>query len=148
MLNRRRIREIAFVVFVLERLRQSEIQHLHFAVRSDLDIGRLQIPMNDAFLVRRFQRFAICFAIPKRFIDRNRPALDAFGQRFSADEFHHQKLPSAGFFHSVNRRDVRMIQRRQHAGFTLESRRAVASCVKASGRSLMATLRPSFESVA
>ena len=37
-------------------LRQPEIEHLHHAVGGDLDIGGLQVPMNDPFLVRRLQR--------------------------------------------------------------------------------------------
>ena len=36
-------------------LRESEIQHLHCAVFSDLHIGRLQIAMNDSNLVSRFE---------------------------------------------------------------------------------------------
>ena len=51
--------------------------------------------MNDSFLVRCFQRFAICFAISSDFIDRDRPSLDALGQRFSTDQFHHEELPFA-----------------------------------------------------
>ena len=64
----------------------------------------------------------ICFAIASDFIDWNRAALDPLRQRFSPDEFHHEELAFAGFFQSVNRCDVGMIQRRQHARFTLESR--------------------------
>ena len=41
----------------LERLRQSKIQDLDDAARRDLDVGRLQIAMDDALLVRGFERF-------------------------------------------------------------------------------------------
>ena len=38
------------------RLRQPEVEHLHRAVRRDLDVRRLQIAMDDALLVRGFER--------------------------------------------------------------------------------------------
>ncbi len=126
MLSVGELRKIRLRCFRLERLRQSEVQHLHFSVRRDLHIRGLQIPMDDSFLVRRLQRFADLLRNPERFIDRNRPSLDALGQRFSIDEFHHQELASAGFFQSVDGRNVGMIQRCQHARFALESRHAFA----------------------
>src|SRR5262249_37208894 len=57
----------------------------------------------------------------ERFFNWNRAALDALSQRFAIDEFQHQELAFTGFVQSINGRDVRMIQRRQHAGFALES---------------------------
>ena len=38
------------------RLREAEVQHLHDAVRSDFDIRRFEIPVNDPFLVRGVER--------------------------------------------------------------------------------------------
>jgi len=54
--QRRRVREIRIYCLRLERLRQPEVQHLHRAIASHLDVGGLQVAMNDAVLVRRFQR--------------------------------------------------------------------------------------------
>ena len=39
--QRGRVRQIQFGLFPGKRLRQAEIQHLHFAVRRDLDVRRL-----------------------------------------------------------------------------------------------------------
>ena len=39
----------------VEGLRQPEVQHLHRAVLADLDVRRLQVPMNDPLLVRGFE---------------------------------------------------------------------------------------------
>ena len=55
--QRRRVRHRVGLRVFVHRLRQSEVEHLHFAVRSDLDIGGFQVAMNDAALVRGFQRF-------------------------------------------------------------------------------------------
>ena len=38
-------------------LGEPEIEHLHRTVECDLDVRRLEIAMNDAFLVRRLERF-------------------------------------------------------------------------------------------
>jgi hypothetical protein len=36
-----------------KHLRETEIQHFHRSVRSNLDVGRLQVAVNDPLLVRR-----------------------------------------------------------------------------------------------
>jgi hypothetical protein len=71
-----------------------------------------------------FAGFRSRWMIPSR-VDRDRPSLDSFGQRFSTDQFYQEELTFAGFFQSVNGRDVQMIQRSQHAGFSLESSQTV-----------------------
>jgi hypothetical protein len=40
----------------LDCLRQSEVEHFHRAVGPQLDVGRLEIAMDDALFVRRFKR--------------------------------------------------------------------------------------------
>ena len=40
----------------LERLCQAEIEHLDEAIRATFDVGRLQVAMDDAFLVRSLER--------------------------------------------------------------------------------------------
>ena len=40
----------------VDRLGQAEVEHLHRAVGADLDVGRLQVPMDDALLVRGLER--------------------------------------------------------------------------------------------
>ena len=92
-------------------LRQSEIEHLYFAFGRDFHIRRFQIAVNDSFLtvVRRLKCLGDLLCDTERFVHRNRTALDAFGQGFSANEFHHKELPLGGLFESVYRRDVGMI---------------------------------------
>src|SRR5262249_31632020 len=72
--------------------------------------------------MRVLQCLAYLLSNLQRFIYRDRSSFDALGQRFSTNEFHHEELPVARFFQSMYGGDSRMIQRRQHAGFTLESR--------------------------
>jgi hypothetical protein len=53
---------------------------------------------------------------------------------------------SRTFFESVNRADVRMIERSQHRGLALEACPRSGSCAKISGSILIATSRLSFRS--
>jgi hypothetical protein len=49
----------------LHRLGQTEVEHLHLAARRELDVGRLEIAMDDAFLVRRLERVGDLRAIDR-----------------------------------------------------------------------------------
>src|SRR5262245_39303198 len=124
--------------FRLGSLRQSEVQHLHFSIRSDLDVRRFQVAVNDRFLavVCGFQSFGNLLRDFERLVDRNWSALDAFGKRLSWHQFHHEELPPAGFFDTMNGCNVGMIQGGQHAGFTLKSRYAVRISGKGLGKEL------------
>ena len=53
----RRLRgRVVFRSFSRKHLRQPEVEHLHRAVRRDLDVGRFQIAVDDALLVCRLER--------------------------------------------------------------------------------------------
>ena len=67
----------------LERLRQSEVEDLHFAFRRDLDVCRFQIAVDDVLLMRGFERFGNLMSDLQRVLDRQRAAPDAFGQCFA-----------------------------------------------------------------
>ena len=64
---------------------------------------------------------AICLAIAQRLLQRHRALRDALRQRRPFHQFHHQRA----LFHAVDRRDVGMIQRRQHLRLAREARHAV-----------------------
>ena len=53
-----------------ERLGQTEVEDLDDAVRSDLDVARLQITMNDSSLMRCIQRFGELTRVLQRGRDR------------------------------------------------------------------------------
>ena len=55
-----------------ERFRQAEVEHLHGAVVAHLDVGGLQIAMDDALLVRGFERFCDLLRDRERLVERNR----------------------------------------------------------------------------
>ena len=104
-----------------KRLREAEVEHLHRAVGSHLDIRGLQIAVNDALLVRRFEGFRDLLRDRQRLVDRDGAARQALRKIFALDEFHHEGRDAVGVFQAVNGRDVRMIQRGEDFRFALES---------------------------
>ena len=40
----------------VHRLREAEVEHLHRAVGADLDVGGLEVAVDDPLLVRRLER--------------------------------------------------------------------------------------------
>ena len=63
---------------------------------------------------------AICFAIGKHFIDRERPLRDAVRQRRSLDQLHHEGRFRSRSLETVDLRDVGMVQRGEDFGLPLE----------------------------
>ena len=80
--------------------------------------------MDDAALVRGFQRIGDLTRDRERVVERQRTLGDLFRQRLALDELEHQRGAAIHVLEAVNRADVGMIQRRQHARFALEAREA------------------------
>jgi hypothetical protein len=90
---------------------------------------------------------AICFAIG-RVIDRHRPLRDAIGERGPLDAFHDQRRHARRFLEAVDRGDVGVVQRRDDFRFSLEARQPFNVERHRQWRTLMATERFRFVSVA
>ena len=126
---RLRCRRIQF-----ERLRQTEVQHLNGAIRSQLDVRGLQVPVDDALLVRRFQGFGDLPRDRQRFIQWNRSSGDALGKRGPIDQLDDERGCAIALLQTVNLRDVRMIEPGEDFGFTLEARQPVdVRCQRVTG---------------
>jgi hypothetical protein len=127
-----------------KRFGEAEVQHLGRTVGPHLDVGRLEVAMDDALLVGRLERFRDLAGERQCFVERHRSAREMFRERLALDEFHHQRpdgggsartgrLPVSpaergqcgGLFEPVDLCDVRMIERREHPGFALEPHEAI-----------------------
>ena len=101
----------------IDRLGQTEVENLDRAVRSQLDVGRLQIPVNDAGVVRGFKRLGNLAGNGDGFVNRDRSAGDAVGEGVARHQLHDERarggMISPRFLRSENLGDVGMIQRRQ-----------------------------------
>ena len=77
--------------------------------------------MYDALLVRRFQGLGDLLGDGQCLFNRDRATGNALREILAFDEFHHQSLRATGSLETVNRGDVRMVQRRERLGFPLEA---------------------------
>ena len=94
-----------------ECLGEAEVENLHGAVGPDLDVGGLEVAMDDALFVGRFQGVGDLSRDRQRLRDRHAPARDDRGKVLPLDQFHHQRAHGTGFLEAVDVRDVRVIQR-------------------------------------
>ena len=69
-------------------LGEAEVEDLDRAVGADLDVRGLEITMNDALLMRGFQRFRDLSRDGQDLGDGNGSARDVSGEVFALDEFH------------------------------------------------------------
>ena len=90
---------------------------------------------------------AICRAIADRFVERNRPARDPLREILALDELHHERARSVRL-EAVDLRDVRMVQRGEDCASRSKRASRSASAANGSGRTLIATSRCSFVSLA
>lgn len=97
-------------------------------------VRRLQIAVNDAVIMGGAERLCDLERNRQRLIDWNGPSGNAIGERGSVDELEDQGASARAFLDAVNRRNVRMIQRRQHLRLALEAREAMGSAANNSGR--------------
>jgi hypothetical protein len=93
------------------RLGEAEVQDLDRAVRGDPDVGRLQISMNDALLVRRLDPVDQLTDDREHRVEPQRP-----GGRLAFDELEHEVIRAD----VVEVADVRMVQSRNEARLARE----------------------------
>jgi hypothetical protein len=98
-------------------LGQAEIEHFDRAVGLDLDVARLQIPVNDAFVMRGFKRVRDLACDGESFIERDGAFGNAAGKRGAFDQLHDEVIRAD----VVKLADVGMVQRGDGAGFTIEA---------------------------
>ena len=103
------------------RFGQAEVEHLHASARGHEDVGRLDVPVNDAALVCRTERVEHLHADLGHPPRRHRPLLDERRQRRALDELHHDERRPVILVDVVNRADTRMVQGGRKACFTTEA---------------------------
>jgi hypothetical protein len=89
-------------------LGQAKVEHLHCTVRCELDVGRLQIAVRDALVVHRLQSRRHLNGDADRILDWETTGREALGQRWTADELHHEERRLVDLIEVVDAGDVRM----------------------------------------
>ena len=112
----------------------------HRAIGPQTDVCRLQIPMDDPLLVRRFERLGDLSRDRQRLVAWNRTLPDAIGERGPFHQFEDERLHVFRILERVNGRDVRMIERREHLRFAREPRETVRIEKKGVGQDLQSNV--------
>ena len=86
------------------------------------DVGRLQIAVDDAAVVRRGEPLGDLRAVLERLSDRQRPTRNHRRQGFTVEQFRHRVGDGALFPDVVNRDDVRIGKRGEGLHLALEPR--------------------------
>jgi hypothetical protein len=117
-------------------LRQTEVQNLHVAVRRDLDVGGLQVPVDDALLMGLLQRFRHLAGDQERLLDGKGSALQPLGKIVALHQLQHQEETPFGLFHPVDGGNVGMIQRSEKLGLAAEPGQALGGVRHPGGEGL------------
>ena len=66
--------------------------------------------MDDALLMRGFERLGNLLGDGQRLVDGHGPSRDALGEIVALNEFHDERSHAAGFFQAMDVRNVRVVQ--------------------------------------
>src|SRR5262249_17923057 len=103
-------------------LRQAEVEHFYLVVGRERDIRRLEIAVDDALVVRGLQGVGNLPRDRQRIAEGQTAAPEPPGERVAFDELEDKQARLSNLLESMNRGDVRMVQRREHLRFASESR--------------------------
>ena len=108
---------------VYQHLGYSEVQNLGDVLVGDEDVGRLDVAMDDAPLVRRLQAGGNLNrdVQPLRFESSGPPFAMSVAQRLPCQQLHHDEGLAFVFFDFVNRADMGVVQRRGGPRFAIEA---------------------------
>ena len=109
----------------VERLRQPEVEHLHYAVVADFDVRWFEVAMDDAAIVGGFECFRDLQGDCQRLLQRQRAAGDQRGEGRSVHQFENKAAHAASFHDAINAADVGMIDGGKELRFSIESREPV-----------------------
>jgi hypothetical protein len=125
--NRRRCGDVGVVGrdFRVRELREAEVQDFHRSVRPKLDVGRLQVAVDDSMVVRRLERLGDLFRDAQCVLERDCAGPQPLREILALDQLHDEGAYVTGFFKAVDIGDVLMVQRCQGLGFACETCDAV-----------------------
>jgi hypothetical protein len=100
--------------------RQAEIEQLDAALGEE-DVAGLEVAVDDPGRVRALERVGDLDPEPEDLLDRERPPLDALGERLALEELHDQEVDLALPPDVVEGADVRVLERRDRLRLALEA---------------------------
>ena len=114
-----------------QQSRDAEVHHLHVAVIAHHDVLGLDVPMNDARVVRGAERARNLDRDLRKRVQRALPLEQEGAQRSPLHQLHHDDLTAADLTGLVDRDDVRMVQRRGCPRFAVKALQRVRLLIQA-----------------
>ena len=109
------------VLIVGQCLGEAEVEHLHRAVASDLDVGRLEVPVDDAEVMGGLDACGDLLRDAQRLVERYRPLDEAIREGRPLHQLEDEGGDAAGCFEAVDAPDVRMVEGRERSRLAFES---------------------------
>ena len=106
-------------------LRDAEVQHLDSTLVRHHDVGRLDVTMHDTLLVRSADGVGQLDGPVEEAGPREPVPRDVAHERLSVDHLHREEVQLVGLFDRVDGHDVRVVERGDRTGFTLEAAAAI-----------------------
>src|SRR5262245_10585224 len=100
------------------------------------DIRRLQIAMDDPFVVCGFECFGYLFGDRQRVLERQWTACDRPVETFTVHEFEYEEFGAVRPFETVDLRNVWMVEGRKDLRFPAETRQTLKIVHDAVGKGL------------
>jgi len=106
-------------------LGQAEVEQLDRAIARDLDVGGLEVPVDDAVLVRVLECLGDLAGHLQGVVDWECPPGQAIGQGRALHELHDEGPRPARLLETVHRCDVGVVERSEEPRLALESGQAI-----------------------
>ena len=95
-------------------LGNAEVEHLDGAIRSDLDVRRLQVAMDNPGLVGSFERHRDAASNAQRLLGLDGAGgSNVLGEALTFDQLHGDETHPIGLLEAEDRGDVGVVERRQ-----------------------------------
>jgi hypothetical protein len=105
----------------VERLRQPEVEEFYLAVRRQLDVGGLEVAVNNALRVRGFECLGYVSKDRERFFNTQGVPRESFAESLARHQLHHQQPRFTYVLQPMDGRYVRVIERGEHARFAFKA---------------------------
>src|SRR6185369_10086240 len=100
---------------------EPEIQYLHLSSGSDEDVGRLDVSVNNAFGMGRFEGVGDLDGKCEQLLDFDGLVAYPLAQRFTFQQLHDNEVLALMLLNCINGTDVGVVQCRSSTCFSLET---------------------------
>ncbi len=102
-------------------LGEAEVEHLHLAVRRQLDVRGLEVAVDDTLLVGLLERLGHLLRNRKGLLHGHRPALQPLGEVLAFDQLEHEEELAIRLLEAVDGGDAGVVERREQLRLAAEA---------------------------